>query len=62
MTLTETGAGIGTSDYVFGLDAAQAELLQAVFAPTLRLGIEASVSGAQGGFESFFAMVRRRKS
>lgn len=55
LTLTETGAGIGTSDYVFGLDAAQAELLQAVFAPTLRLGVEASISGAQGGLESFFA-------
>lgn len=55
LTLMETGAGIGTSDYVFGLDAAQAALLQTVFAPTLRLGIEASISNAQGGFETFFA-------
>ncbi len=54
LTLTEIGSGIGTSDYVFGLTPDEAAELQAVFSPNLRIGLEASISNAQGGFESFF--------
>ena len=54
ITLAEIGNGIGTSDYVFGLTPDEAAELQAVFSPNLRIGVEASISSAQGGFESFF--------
>ena len=54
LALIEIGNGIGTSDYAFGLTALQAADLQAVFSSDLRIGIEASISNAQGGFESFF--------
>ncbi|HEX8649641.1 MAG TPA: PEP-CTERM sorting domain-containing protein [Pyrinomonadaceae bacterium] len=56
VNLVEGGNGIGTSDYVFVLDAeAQARLAAAIAAnPGLRLGLEASLSSAQGGFENFF--------
>ncbi|MEO8186734.1 MAG: PEP-CTERM sorting domain-containing protein [Burkholderiaceae bacterium] len=54
LTLTEIGSGAGTSDYAFGLTALQAADLQAVFSSDLRIGIEASISDAQGGPESFF--------
>jgi hypothetical protein len=56
VNLTEGGNGIGTSDYVFILDAeAQARLAAAIAAnPGLRIGLEASLSSAQGGFENFF--------
>jgi hypothetical protein len=56
VTLTEGGNGIGTSDFVFILDAeAQARLAAAIAAnPGLRLGLEASLSDAHGGFENFF--------
>ena len=56
VNLVEGGNGIGTSDYVFILDAeAQARLAAAIAAnPGIRLGLEASLSSAQGGFENFF--------
>jgi hypothetical protein len=56
VNLVEGGNGIGTSDYVFVLDAeAQARLAAAIAAnPGVRLGLEASLSSAQGGFENFF--------
>ena len=56
VNLVEGGNGIGTSDYVFVLDAeAQARLAAAIAAnPGLRIGLEASLSSAQGGFENFF--------
>jgi len=55
-TLEQVGNGQGHSDYVFGLDPAAAARLQAAIAanPNLRLGLAASVSGADGGPESFF--------
>jgi hypothetical protein len=54
--LTQLGNGQGHSDYVYGLDAAAAARLQAAIAanPNLRLGLSASISGAEGGPESFF--------
>jgi hypothetical protein len=54
--LVQLGNGQGHSDYVYGLDAAAAARLQAAIAanPDLRLGLSASISGAQGGPESFF--------
>lgn len=56
VNLVEGGNGIGTSDYVFVLDAeAQARLAAAIAAnPGIRIGLEASLSSAQGGFENFF--------
>ena len=54
MMLVEIGSGLGTSDYVFGLTADEAAELQAVFSPTLRIGLQASISNAEGGPESFF--------
>jgi hypothetical protein len=55
-TLTQLGNGQGHSDYVYGLDATAAARLQAAIAanPNLRLGLSASISGAEGGPESFF--------
>lgn len=55
LTLTQVASGIGMAGYMFGLSAADAVLLQSIFSPTLRLGLEASISNAQGGFETFFA-------
>ena len=56
VNLVEGGNGIGTSDFVFVLDAeAQNRLAAAIAAnPGLRIGLEASLSSAQGGFENFF--------
>ena len=56
VNLVEGGNGIGTSDYVFLLDAeAQARLATAIaMNPGVRIGLEASLSSAQGGFENFF--------
>ena len=55
-TLTLIGNGQGTADYVFGLDDAAAARLAAALAanPNLRLGLEASITNAQGGPESFY--------
>jgi hypothetical protein len=55
VNLTQIQGGIGLAGYLFGLDNADAAVLQALFAPDLRLGIQASVSNAQGGFDTFFA-------
>lgn len=56
--LPELGQGQGHSDYVFGLDAKQAALLQAAIntygAGNLHIGLSATVTNAQGGPESFF--------
>ncbi len=56
LTLQERGNGQGHSDYAFGLDAAAAARLQAAIAanPNLRLGLSASITGVDGGPESFF--------
>jgi PEP-CTERM motif-containing protein len=54
LDLEELGNGQGHSDYVFALDAAAALRLQAVFAPTLHIGLEATIDNAQAGPESFF--------
>jgi hypothetical protein len=53
-TLQELGNGQGTADYVFMLDAEAAARLAALYDPTLRLGLEASIANAQGGPESFY--------
>jgi len=55
LMLDQVHSGIGIAGYVFSLDSAEAAQLQAVFSPTLRLGIEASINNAQGGFDTFFA-------
>ncbi len=51
----ENGGGQGHGDYVFGLDATQAALLQAAFAnnPDLRLGLFARTSDDTGSFTNF---------
>jgi hypothetical protein len=56
LTLQQLGNGQGHSDYAFALDAEAAARLQAAIAanPDLRLGLSASVSGVEGGPESFF--------
>lgn len=54
LPLTALNQGIGSAGYLFGLSPSEASQLQAVFSPTLRLGISASLSNAQGGFETFF--------
>jgi hypothetical protein len=52
---TELGGGQGHGDYVFGLDATQAALLQAAFEadPNLRLGLFARTSDDTGSFTNF---------
>ncbi|HEX8070412.1 MAG TPA: PEP-CTERM sorting domain-containing protein [Pyrinomonadaceae bacterium] len=56
LTLHEVGNGQGHSDYAFMLDAAAAARLQAALTadPNLRFGLMASVTGVEGGPESFF--------
>ncbi|MDT4967855.1 MAG: motif [Acidobacteriota bacterium] len=53
-TLGLLGNGQGTADYLFSLDAAAAARLAAVYNPNLRLGLEATITNAQGGPESFY--------
>ncbi|MFN2455156.1 MAG: PEP-CTERM sorting domain-containing protein [Pyrinomonadaceae bacterium] len=53
-TLTEIGAGQGTSDYVFQLDQAAIDRFASVFSADLRIGLAATITNAQGGPESFF--------
>lgn len=53
-TLTKTGAGQGTADYMFTLDAEAAMRLAKVFDPNLRIGLEATIVDAEGGPESFY--------
>jgi hypothetical protein len=47
--------GSRSPDYVFGLDSSQAVALQAQLAldPNLRLGVQATLTSAGGGFDSF---------
>jgi hypothetical protein len=56
LTLQERGNGQGHSDYAFALDSAAAARLQAAIAanPNLRLGLASTITGVQGGPESFF--------
>ena len=53
-TLTLQGNGQGTADYAFMLDAEAAARLAALYDPNLRLGLEASITNAHGGPESFY--------
>lgn len=54
LNLEEFGNGQGHSDYVFALDAAASLRLQAVFSPSLHIGLESTIGNAQAGPESFF--------
>ncbi len=58
-TLALVGNGQGTADYIFGLDDAAAARLAAAIAanPNLRIGLEATITHAQGGPESFYLNV-----
>ena len=58
-TLALIGNGQGTADYIFGLDDAAAARLAAAIAanPNLRIGLEATITHAQGGPESFYLNV-----
>jgi hypothetical protein len=58
-TLSELGNGQGTADYLFSLDDAAAARLAAVYDPNLRIGIEATITNAQGGPESFYLGLSR---
>ncbi len=53
---TLNGNGTGMSDFLFSLNPEAAAALATAIAnnPNLRLGLSASVSGAEGGHESFF--------
>ena len=58
-TLALVGNGQGTADYLFSLDQAAAARLAAVYNPNLRLGLEATITNAQGGPESFYLALGR---
>lgn len=60
LRLQQLGNGQGHSDYVFGLDSAGVARLQAAMAASrnLRLGLEATITNAHGGPESFFIGAR----
>lgn len=49
-----TASGIGNSGFAFSLDAASAAAAQAFFGSDNYIGLSASASDAQGGFETFF--------
>jgi hypothetical protein len=53
-SLAKIGNGQGTADYIFGLDSAAAARLAAVYNSNLRLGLEATITNAEGGPESFY--------
>jgi len=57
--LKKTGQGQGTADYLFTLDQAAAARLAAVYDPNLRIGLEATVTNAEGGPESFYLALGR---
>lgn len=59
VTLALLGNGQGTADYLFSLDAAAAARLAAVYNPNLRLGLEATITNAEGGPESFYLGLSR---
>ena len=48
-----TFANTANTSYVFALSADQAAQLQAIYSPSLRIGLAADASGATGGFETF---------
>ena len=58
-TLALVGNGQGTADYLFSLDQAAAARLAAVYNPNLRLGLEATITNAEGGPESFYLALGR---
>jgi len=53
-TLQLLGNGQGTADYIFTLDQDAAARLAAVYDPNLRIGLQATITNAQGGPESFY--------
>ena len=53
-TLQLIGNGQGTADYIFTLDQDAAARLAAVYDPNLRIGLQATITNAQGGPESFY--------
>ena len=54
ITYAGTESGIGNFGYVFVLDAASLIAAQNFISATNRIGLAASVSGADGGLETFF--------
>jgi hypothetical protein len=58
-TLDKIGNGQGTADYLFSLDQAAAARLAAIYDPNLRLGLEATITNAEGGPESFYLNLGR---
>lgn len=61
ITFPKTVVGAGISDFIFVLDTAQALAAQAAafgtnFSGLNRVGLEARLSGASGGFETFFGL------
>ena len=52
--LQKLGNGQGTADYIFSLDQEAAQRLAAIYDPNLRIGLEATITNAQGGPESFY--------
>lgn len=50
----DVSAGAGNSGFSFGLTAPEAAQLQAVFDPTLQIGLSARATMAEGRFETFF--------
>lgn len=52
--LQKLGNGQGTADYIFSLDQAAAQRLAAIYDPNLRIGLQATITNAQGGPESFY--------
>src|ERR1043165_34332 len=53
-TLQLLGNGQGTADYIFTPDQEAAARLAAVYDPNLRIGLQATITNAQGGPESFY--------
>ena len=53
-SFADTFTGAGNSGFVFALNTAEAAELQSVFAPSLRIGLNATAANATGGFETFF--------
>jgi hypothetical protein len=58
-TLSLLGNGQGTADYLFSLDQAAAARLAAIYDPNLRLGLQATITNAEGGPESFYLNLGR---
>jgi hypothetical protein len=53
-SFADTFTGAGNSGFVFALNSTEAAELQAVFAPSLRVGLTATAADATGGFETFY--------